>query len=72
MFYGAGMGLVPEVLLYQVIFYSSLVVIAGIIISMGESIAPTEVTTQPSETGRNVIILVIFLSLVVGAFYYFL
>lgn len=71
MLYGVGMGLVPEVILYQVIFYTSLVVIAGMIISMGESIAPTEVTTKPSETGRNVVILVIFVVLVITIFYYF-
>ena len=57
-------------LLYTGIYYGSLVLISGLFTAKGQAIDLVG-NTPHSNTKRNVLILVAFLLLVVGAFYFF-
>jgi len=70
--YGIASSFIPTTkLIYSLIFYISLVVVSAIFISKGKTIASDGVVVKSSNTKRNVIILLIFVAILITAFYLF-
>jgi len=71
--YGLSMFFIPSgQLIYDLIFFASLILISVIFLVKGKTIASTEAVVKSRKTKRNLIILLIFIAIVITVFYFVL
>ena len=70
--YGVAVFFLPTNLIYYVALFASLLGISAIFIAKGEPITSSEITTKPTDTKRNALILLIFVAIIaiVGYLYW--
>ncbi|OHA84390.1 MAG: hypothetical protein A2937_01470 [Candidatus Yonathbacteria bacterium RIFCSPLOWO2_01_FULL_47_33b] len=68
--YAVGLNFVPETLVYGIVFWISLLVVSITFVVKGETIAGVDITTKPTETKRNAMILLGFVVVLVVLFVY--